>query len=361
MHETGERHNSGTIRQRGKRWQVDAMVNGRRVRRAAKSKKAAQELLTDLTLQNQSRPTPAAFPRSMPTPELTITDMLRRYLESTRLHCRPRTIRTTEAAVTRLSEFYKNRSAASLSRTDIDRFTAHRLAQGVGPHTPNRDLACLRAALTQAKDDGLIERAPKIRMLRTVQGLPRILTPNQIQRLIRGGGELRVVFATAATSGMRAAEIRWLTWKDVDLEEGQIEIRAKLDWRPKSHAERIVQVPDNLIDILRRHRKMVCSNPSDWVFPVPSHGGQWTETGLSHAGRRLAQRAGVWERGCKPLHDLRRSWASHLLGAGTPMDTVRRLGGWASNATLEKFYLAPTQVSIEKAVAASASLLSKPT
>ncbi len=42
---------------------------------------------------------------------------------------------------------------------------------------------------------------------------------------------------------------------------------------------------------------------------------------------------------------------------GTPMDTVRRLGGWASSATLEKFYLAPTQSALQCAVAASDSLI----
>jgi hypothetical protein len=39
------------------------------------------------------------------------------------------------------------------------------------------------------------------------------------------------------------------------------------------------------------------------------------------------------------------------------MDTVRRLGGWASNATLEKFYLAPTTSSLQRAIDASSELL----
>ena len=102
---------------------------------------------------------------------------------------------------------------------------------------------------------------------------------------------------------------------------------------------------------------MVLAGPGDWVFPVPSHGRQWTETGLSYAARRAAERTGLWRRGSKSLHDLRRSWASHLLAAGTPMDTVRRLGGWASNVTLERFYLAPTETAVMRAVEASGSLL----
>jgi len=41
-----------------------------------------------------------------------------------------------------------------------------------------------RAAMTQARDDGLIDRIPKIRMLRTVQGLPNILTQDQIRIMV---------------------------------------------------------------------------------------------------------------------------------------------------------------------------------
>ncbi len=116
-------------------------------------------------------------------------------------------------------------------------------------------------------------------------------------------------------------------------------------------------MPARLQEILLAHKETVLHGPHDWVFPVPSHGGQWTETGLSHCARRVAERARLWQKGSKALHDLRRSWASHLLAAGTPMDTVRRLGGWASNATLERFYLAPTERAVRLAIDASGSIL----
>jgi len=231
------------------------------------------------------------------------------------------------------------------------------MAKGVGPHTPNRDLACLRAAFTQAKDDGLVERVPKIRMLRTVQGLPRILSREEVAKLLEAAGDLRVAFATAAGSGLRAAELRWLWWENVDFDDGAISVQAKQDWRPKTHCERTVPVSEQLMSVLAEYRDLVPHGPDDWVFPVPSHGGQWTETGFSHAARRAAERAKIWRPRSKPLHDLRRSWASHLLAAGTPMDTVRRLGGWASSATLERFYLAPTSRSIDIAREASGCLI----
>lgn len=342
-----DRH--GRVRRRGSRWQVDAMVDGRRVRRAAASQEAAEEMLEELVGSEEARRVAPIGP--------TVSQILDRYLDSTRLHCRPRTIRTSEAAVKRLKAYFGDKPACELARTEVDRFSADRMAAGVGPHAPNRDLACLRAALTQAKDDGLIDRVPKIRMLRTVQALPKILTREQIRRLVEAGGELRPLLATAACAGLRAAELRWLWWEDVDLDEHEVHVRAKQSWRPKSHAERTVPIPKALIELLARHREDVGAGHQDWVFPVATHGGQWSETGLSHAARRIAENAKVWRAGSKPLHDLRRSWASHLLADGTPIDTVRRLGGWASNATLERFYLAPTESAIQRAVDASADIL----
>ncbi|MCR9095048.1 MAG: site-specific integrase [bacterium] len=360
MAEVTPRHKRGTVRRRGNRWQVDVVVDGRRVRRSAPTRDAANELLDQLLTRINAQDHGASpidhGEQAADHTEPTVSLVLERYLASTRLHCRPRTIRTTEAAIQRLDQFFAQALASSLSRTEIDRYAAARLRDGVGPHTPNRELACLRAALVQARDDGLIERAPRIRMLRTVRAVPRVLSKPQIKQLVTDTGEFSVVFALAAGAGLRAAEMRWLTWADVDAPRSSIIIRAKGTWRPKTHAEREVPMSPRLAERLQAHRA-ARSSSEDWVLAVPRHHGQWSESGLSHAARRHAQEAKVWAPGCKPLHDLRRSWASHLLAAGTPIDTVRRLGGWASNSTLEQFYLAPTTESLDKATRASRDLL----
>lgn len=175
MAEVTARHRRGTVRRRGNRWQVDVVIGGRRVRRSAPTCDAANELLEALvegaSLHSAGGCT---IPRDGQPPahtESTVPLLLERYLASTRLHCRPRTIRTTEAAVKRLGDFFVQVPASHLSRIEIDRYVAARLEDRVGPHTPNREFACLRAALNQARDDGLIERAPKIRMLRTLRSL----------------------------------------------------------------------------------------------------------------------------------------------------------------------------------------------
>lgn len=89
------RHSEGIIRRRGSRWQVDMTVAGRRVRRAAPTYEAAQEILAELSSSNSGHNGKAL---AALVNGVTVAEILQRYLQSTRLHCRPRTIRTSEGA-----------------------------------------------------------------------------------------------------------------------------------------------------------------------------------------------------------------------------------------------------------------------
>jgi hypothetical protein len=84
-----------------------------------------------------------------------------------------------------------------------------------------------------------------------------------------------------------------------------------------------------------------------WVFPVP----RWvpkehpdekprqvadSPTGKvsNHAWRKACTRAGVsWLR----FHDLRHTWASWHVQAGTPLPVLQELGGWASLAMVQRY------------------------
>ncbi len=110
-------HSEGTIRRRGSRWQVDTTVAGRRIRRAAPTYEAAQGILAELSSSKNGHNNQMA---AAPVNSVTIAEILQQYLRSTRLHCRPRTIRTSEAAVRRLTEFFGEARAAD-SRSPAER------------------------------------------------------------------------------------------------------------------------------------------------------------------------------------------------------------------------------------------------
>jgi len=92
--------------------------------------------------------------------------------------------------------------------------------------------------------------------------------------------EVRPAYAVLAYTGMRSAELQWLTWDDVDLKENRIHIRPKEGWAPKSEDERVVPIMKALLPYLR-------SLPKDckWVIPMPRTSQQWV------SGKQLSENA----------------------------------------------------------------------
>ena len=142
----------------------------------------------------------------------------------------------------------------------------------------------------------------------------------------------------ALATGLRESNIRLLTWKQVDVPRAVAWFEAD-----QMKAGRTHHVPLNAgaLDVLRcqagRHKR--------WVFPVP----RWTTgadgkarqvedepTGKisTHAWRKACIRAGVPS---LRFHDLRHTWASWHVQAGTPLPVLQELGGWASLAMVQRY------------------------
>jgi len=98
-------------------------------------------------------------------------------------------------------------------------------------------------------------------------GIP---APDEIRALIAQlQGRWRPLLLTAIFTGLRASELRALSWRDVDLKRGELHVRRRVDrYRafgpPKSAAgERTVPLPPILLNTLKEHR---LASKSDLVF-----------------------------------------------------------------------------------------------
>lgn len=73
------------------------------------------------------------------------------------------------------------------------------------------------------------------------------------------------VFKCYLQAGLRKAELENLEWRDVDFTAGVIRVTGKPDWQPKTWEERTIEVPDELLKILKdlpRRGKLVFANGS---------------------------------------------------------------------------------------------------
>lgn len=168
-------------------------------------------------------------------------------------------------------------------------------------------------------------------------------------------GRWRPLLLTAIFTGLRASELRGLTWPNIDLTRGELHVRQRADITcvlgpPKSAAgERAVPLPPILVNTLREW-KLVCPRTElEIVFPVQTpwtsrrvgqRGIQARETIVRHGWQPAQIAAGVVNEQGKAkyrgLHCLRHFYASWCInrrvdgGLELPLKVVQTRLGHAS-------------------------------
>jgi integrase len=102
-----------------------------------------------------------------------------------------------------------------------------------------------------------------------------IPTPDEVRRIIHAASDRwRPLLAVAAFAGLRASELRGLSWDDVDLKRGEICVRQRADCyltigKPKSRAgERTIPVGPFVTNLLRTWKLTCPKKELDLVFPT---------------------------------------------------------------------------------------------
>jgi integrase/recombinase XerD len=124
------------------------------------------------------------------------------------------------------------------------------------------------------------------------------------------------VFKTYLMAGLRKAELENLEWSDVDFNVGTIAVSPKVDFTPKDYEQRSIEVPDELLNILKelpRRGTLVFAN---------SEGHKYTHSWDD--ARKIANKAKVTD--CHP-HRFRATYATRLLQNGIDLKTVQKLLG----------------------------------
>jgi integrase len=276
-------------------------------------------------------------------------------------------LRTGEAAKKRIKDAFKDFLDLPLDKIDEKRIAKWKAGAKVKPATINRYLDDLRSALSRAVAWGNLPAAPKVKRDKLdSRGRVRFLTREEEKKLLaaldtreeelrsgrdsgnvwnrdRGYPErpsLRgVVFADhlkpmvliAMNTGIRRGELFNLRWSDIDFDQAILTVRGAT---AKSGQTRHIELNSVALAVLRDWRKQ--SPAHGYVFPSAS-GQRFDNVKTSWEG--LVKDAGIenfrW-------HDLRHNFASRLVQAGIPLNTVRELLGHSDiKMTLRYSHLAP--------------------
>jgi integrase len=217
--------------------------------------------------------------------------------------------------------------------------TKHR-ARPLAPKTIYNVLVVLSDMLEAARKRGLIASVPEIDWIKIPEPPFDFLDFDEADRLIAAAdGEWRAMILTAIRTGMRQGELLAIEKPDLDLSAGRANVcRNYVDGHfgtPKSGKPREIQLGDEVCAALA---KQIEHNRGPLVF-CDASGGVLTSGKLIQPLRRACQRAGLRFIG---WHDLRHTFASHLVMRGAPLKVVQELLGHASIMTTMRYaHLAP--------------------
>lgn len=206
----------------------------------------------------------------------------------------------------------------------------------------NNILACLGKILRYAVEIEVIERAPKIRLLKVDKQKFRFLDFEEYDALLTAAKpepNWYVAVLLGGDAGLRLGEIRALRWEDVDLKRDRMTIGRAL-WREEEGTTkgwnlRTIPLTTRLRDALKALRHL----RGKYVL-ADADGAAFTMETMRWNLPRLWRKAGF--AGVIGWHSLRHTFCSHLALGGAPSRVIQELAGHASLATtLRYMHLVP--------------------
>lgn len=239
--------------------------------------------------------------------------------------------------------FFDTLPVSAITKKDVDEFTDVLVEKKLSPVTVNKILARVSNMFTVAVDWKLMDAAPRISHLKVPEKKPEFLDFEEAGILLdRCKPEFRIAVYLALKAGLRLGEIQGLKWQDVDLKRKRIVVRRSrndnLEGAPKSGRERVIPIPQCLCDELQRTVRVlgcdyvVCSRERHVTRSILTH---WLYDELDRLRIFRAEGKIGW-------HDLRHTYASHLVMKGVPLKVIQELLGHRSiEMTMVYAHLSP--------------------
>ncbi len=255
--------------------------------------------------------------------------------------------------------FHKNHLLPKFGNKHLNELTtedvvdAHQSFRKIGyaPGTANKWIVQIRYMFNVAKRAKIpgseFNPAAGVKQFR-VEGRERFLSPEETERLREAvekssNKQLKYIVALLLMLGCRKRELLDAKWEEFDLE--------RRSWRiPLAKSGKSRRVPLSLaaIAVLERLPRF-----KDCLYVVPNPKTGKPYTGIDESWQTALRRAGI--KGCR-MHDLRHTWASVALTAGTPLIVVSRAMGHASIHQTEVYGHLADDTLLEAAEAASSTM-----
>jgi integrase len=311
-----------SVYKRRGRWFCDITIDGRRVQRVIKGARSrAQALKAAASIEGQlftkryrlEEREEVRFDKFVDEVFLPYSKMHKKSYADDVRHCRM------------LKEHFGRMNLSEIKPTHVEKFKLDRLEGETmykrkrHPATVNRELCVLSKILSIAFDRELIESNPcrRVRKLRAECSRVRYLSDDEEAALFEALSDYEWVMnvVTAALhTGMRQGEIFNLTWFNVDLGRGVINVR-----QTKSGKDRYVPINQTMRELLER-----LPRASAYVFPSPKTGGRIVDVKTTFDAAKREAKIDNFR-----FHDLRHTAATRMADAGADAFTLASIFGWS--------------------------------
>jgi integrase len=309
------------VYKRGDTWYISYFLNGKHVREAMGTNKGAAEAVL-----NRKKLAIRAGTYSDPedAPTVSFADACDDF-ERRKADLKAQV--TLKGALKVFRGYFAGKQIADITEKDVDDFILYRRdtptrwkTKRAGA-TINREVTVLRSLLRSAVKHGMAEKNPAScpRKFPEKKRL-RYLTEKEAASLlevatISRSRDAHLAILIALDGGMRQGEIFNLRWSDIDFKNGQVWVR-----ETKNGSPRHVPMTEGIRTALSSRPRRLGTDFIFWGRVQDRRDHQGFRNGFVN----LLQRAGIKD---FTFHDLRHTFASHLVMAGVPLHTVGQLLG----------------------------------
>jgi len=159
------------------------------------------------------------------------------YFEYYKTKAKPRNWPRVLSVLKQLNNFFRNIEIGKITSWTVENYIRTRKVAGKKPGTINFELDFLRSALNRAIEWKFIKSAPKIGKLPVQERRARILTDPEIEFVLQYecfSVDHKEAIALCLDTGMRLAEMFYITAEDVDFDAGAVYLDDTKSLKPRS-------------------------------------------------------------------------------------------------------------------------------
>jgi integrase len=320
------------VYRRGKTWWYVFEFQGRKIQESSGFRNKTAALRAEAKRKTDLMERRAGFTKSKPIPKFD--DFSKQFLEWSNQHHRPKTHELHELNCKTLKRFFRGKYLDEITSAMVEDFKSARKQEriqwaknrSVAGATVNRALTTLKLLFHQAERSGYLVRNPVVgvAMFREPLDSMRVISfEEQAAYLAETSQPLHDIAKIILGTGMRPEEVFRMQAENLDFKQKAI-------FNPcgkTKAARRTIPMTDDALSLLKSRVKKAMKLGTSYLFPS-RHDVQTPIGSVKKAHSAAVKRAKI-ERYFR-LYDLRHTFATRAVEAGTDLPTLSSLLGHAS-------------------------------